>query len=67
MTTAANRVHVSLVERAPQVAMLRGRYDAHKLRLLERVEAKAEAHAPKVPPDKKALLADILARAKARG
>ena len=29
-------------------------------------EAKAEAHAPKVLPDKKALLADILARAKAR-
>jgi len=46
--------------------MLRGRYDAHKLRLLERVEAKAEAHAPKIAPDKKTLLADILARAKAR-
>jgi electron transport complex protein RnfB len=65
-TTVANRVHASLVERAPQVTMLRERYNAHKLRLLERVEAKAEAHAPKVAPDKKTLLADILARAKAR-
>ena len=66
VTTPANRVHASLAERASQSAMLRDRYDAHKRRLLERVEAKAEAHAPKVAPDKKTLLADILARAKAR-
>jgi electron transport complex protein RnfB len=64
--TPANRVHAKLGERAPQVTMLKRSYDAHKLRFLERAEAKAEVHAPKVMPDKKALLAAILAKAKAR-
>ena len=66
VVTPANRVHTTLYERAPQVAMLKRSYDAHKARFLERAEAKAEVHAPKVMPDKKALLAAILAKAKAR-
>ena len=66
VVTPANRVHETLDERAPQVAMLTRSYDAHKARFLERAEAKAEVHAPKVMPDKKALLAAILAKAKAR-
>ena len=66
VVTPANRVHTTLHERAPQVAMLKRSYDAHKARFLERAEAKAEVHAPKVMPDKKALLAAILAKAKAR-
>lgn len=66
VTTKANRVHAALEERAPQSARLKQRYGAHKLRLVERADAKTEAHAPKVAPDKKTLLADILARAKAR-
>lgn len=66
VATPANRVHETLDERAPQVAMLKRSYDAHKARFLERAEAKAEVHAPKVMPDKKALLAAILAKAKAR-
>ena len=66
VVTPANRVHSTLHERAPQVAMLKRSYDAHKARFLERAEAKAEVHAPKVMPDKKALLAAILAKAKAR-
>ena len=64
--TPANRVHATLDRRAPQVAMLKRSYDAHKARFLERAEAKAEVHAPKVMPDKTALLAAILAKAKAR-
>ena len=66
VVTAANRVHATLDDREPQSALLRQQYDAHKARFAERADAKAEAHAPKVLPDKKALLADILARAKAR-
>ena len=66
VVTPANRVHVALAARAPQVDTLRRSYDAHKARLLARAEAKVEAHAPKVKPDKKALLAEILAKAKAR-
>ena len=66
VVTPANRVHATLHERAPQVAMLKRSYDAHKARFLERAEAKAEVHAPKVMPDKKTLLAAILAKAKAR-
>jgi Na+-translocating ferredoxin:NAD+ oxidoreductase subunit B len=50
----------------PVVTTLKHSYDAHKLRFLQRAEAKAEVHAPKVMPDKKALLAAILAKAKAR-
>ena len=65
-TTPANRVHATLDARDAQASGLREQYRAHKTRLIERAEAKAEAHAPKVLPDKKALLADILARAKAR-
>jgi Na+-translocating ferredoxin:NAD+ oxidoreductase subunit B len=64
--TTANRVHTTLAERAAQVTVLKQSYDAHKARFLERAEAKAEVHAPKVMPDKKALLAAILAKAKAR-
>ncbi len=64
--TPANRVHATLDERALQVALLKRSYDAHKARFLERAEAKAEVHAPRVMPDKKALLAAILAKAKAR-
>ena len=66
VVTPASRVHPTLDERAPQVAMLKRLYDAHKARFLERSEAKAEVHAPKVMPDKKALLAAILAKAKVR-
>ena len=64
--TPSNLVYPSLDEREPQAALLRQQYQAHKTRFAERAEAKAEAHAPKVLPDKKTLLADILARAKAR-
>ena len=66
VVTPANHVHATLDERASQVEMLKRSYDAHKARFLERAEAKAEVHAPKVMPDKKALLAAILAKAKAR-
>ncbi len=66
VVTPANRVYTVLDVRGPQVSVLRQKYQAHKARFAERAEAKAEAHAPKVLPDKKALLADILARAKAR-
>ncbi|MBC7709739.1 MAG: RnfABCDGE type electron transport complex subunit B [Rhizobacter sp.] len=66
MVTPANRVHTTLDPRAAQATTLKRGYDAHKTRFLERAEAKAEAHAPKLMPDKKALLAAILARAKAR-
>lgn len=66
VATAANRVHLTLDDREPQASLLRQQYQAHKARFAERAEAKAEAHAPKVLPDKKTLLADILARAKAR-
>ena len=66
VATPANRVHATLVDREPQASVLRQQYQAHKARFDERAEAKAEAHAPKVLPDKKTLLADILARAKAR-
>lgn len=66
MVTPANRVHATLDERAAQEATLKRSYDAHKTRFLERAEAKAEVHAPKVMPDKQALLAQILAKAKAR-
>lgn len=66
MVTPANRVYATLDQRGAQVAMLKRAYDAHQTRFLERAEAKAEVHAPKVMPDKKALLAAILAKAKAR-
>ena len=66
VATAANRVYVTLDDREPQASVLRQQYQAHKVRFAKRAEAKAEAHAPKVLPDKKTLLADILARAKAR-
>ncbi len=66
IATPANRVHATLADREPQANLLRQQYHAHKARFAERAEAKVEAHAPKVLPDKKALLADILARAKAR-
>ena len=66
LVTPANRVHATLDQRAAQVAMLRRSYDAHKARFLQRAEAKAEIYAPKVMPDKQALLAAILAKAKAR-
>lgn len=64
--TPANRVHATLDDRKAQASLLRQQYQAHKARFGERAEAKAEAHAPKVLPDKRTLLADILARAKAR-
>ena len=64
--TPANRVHSTLDEQASQVEMLKRSYDAHKARFLDRAEAKTEVHGPKVMPDKKALLAAILAKAKAR-
>ncbi len=66
VATTANRVHVTLDDREPQATILRQQYQAHKARFAERADAKAEAHAPQVSPDKKTLLADILARAKAR-
>lgn len=66
LLTPANRVQGTLDDRAPQVAMLKRSYDAHKKRFLERAEARTEVHAPKGTPDKKALLAAILAKAKAR-
>ena len=66
VVTPANRVHALLDQRATQVAMLKRTYDAHKARFLQRAEAKAEVHAPKAMPNKKALLAAIMAKAKAR-
>jgi electron transport complex protein RnfB len=66
VVTPANRVFATLAARGQQSGLLKRAYAAHKARLLERAEAKAEAHAPKVAPDKKALLAEILAKAKAR-
>ena len=66
VATAANRVYPTLDAREPQSTVLRQQYQAHKTRFAGRAEAKAEAHAPKVLPDKKKLLADILARAEAR-
>ncbi len=66
VATPANRVHETLDAREPQAQRLRKQYQAHKARFAERAEAKVEAHAPKVLPDKKTLLADILARARAR-
>ncbi len=66
VATPANRVYATLDRRDPQANVLRRKYQSHKARFAERAEAKAEAHAPKVLPDKKTLLADILARAKAR-
>ena len=66
VATPSNLVYPSLDEREPQATLLRQQYQSHKTRFAERSEAKAEAHAPKVLPDKKTLLADILARAKAR-
>lgn len=64
--TPANRVFATLPARGQQSGLLKRTYEAHKARLVERAEAKAEVHAPKVAPDKKALLTEILARAKAR-
>lgn len=64
--TEANRVHASLTARAPQSSALRSKYLAHQRRYTERAEAKAAAHVPKPAIAKQALLADILARAKAR-
>ena len=66
VVTPSNRVHATLEARDGQAGLLRQQYQAHKVRFSERAEAKTEAHAPKVLPDKKTLLADILARAKAR-
>ena len=66
VTTPANRVYATLDLRGQQSGMLKRAYEAHKGRLIARTEARAEAHAPQVLPDKKTLLADILAKAKAR-
>ena len=66
VATPANRVYATLGDRESQANRLRQQYQAHKARFAERAAAKVEANAPKVLPDKKALLADILARAKAR-
>ncbi len=64
--TPANRVHDTLLARQPQASDLRKKYIAHQRRFAERAEARAAAHVPKPQSDKQALLADILARAKAR-
>lgn len=64
--TPANRVHDTLLARQPQASDLRKKYIAHQRRYAERAEAKAAAHVPKPQSDKRALLAEILARAKAR-
>lgn len=66
VVTPANCVHQTLEARSAQATLLRQNYGLHKARFAERTEAKVEAHAPKIMPDKRALLADILARAKAR-
>ena len=66
VVTPANRVYATLGDREAQGSFLRQQYQAHKVRFAERAEAKAAGHAPKVLPDKKALLADILSKAKAR-
>ena len=66
VVTPANRVYATLGERASQVAVLKRGYNAHKARFVQRAEAKAEVHAPKVMPDKRAMLATIMAKAKAR-
>jgi electron transport complex protein RnfB len=64
--TPANRVYVTLDARQVQADTLRTQYRAHQQRYAQRAEAKAAAHVPKPASDKQALLADILARAKAR-
>lgn len=64
--TPANQVHATLDAREPQASALRGKYVAHQRRYAERAAAKAAAHVPKPAQDKQTLLADILARAKAR-
>ncbi len=64
--TPANRVFATLASRGPQSGRLKRTYEAHKARLLARAEAQVAVHAPKVAPDKQAVLAEILARAKAR-
>lgn len=74
-TTFANRVHASLEARAAQTAWLRHRYAAHQARWVVRAEAGAagasDALAPAEavaddPAFKRAVLADALARARAR-
>lgn len=64
--TAANRVHDSLAARAPQAAALRHAYTAHQSRLAARKAAREAPTPAQAKPDKRALLAGILARAQAR-
>ena len=56
----------SLTARAHSRVHCAAKYLAHQRRYTERAEAKAAAHVPKPTTAKQALLADILARAKAR-
>ncbi|MFN3630217.1 MAG: RnfABCDGE type electron transport complex subunit B [Casimicrobiaceae bacterium] len=71
-TSFANRVHATLEARAAQTAWLRRRYAAHQARWMVREEAGAAdalasaGLAADDPALKRALLADVLARAKAR-
>ncbi len=64
--TPANRVHATLTARAPQATALRNQYLAHQRRYAARAAEKTAAHVPKPASDKQALLAAVLARAKAR-
>jgi len=66
VATPANRVHATLAARQPQAGALRDAYAAHKARLAARKDAKDAAHSPPPATDKRALLAGILERAKAR-
>jgi electron transport complex protein RnfB len=71
-TTFANRVHPTLEARAGQSGWLRARYAAHQVRWAAREEAgAADAFAPAEaaaddPDRRRALLAEVLARARAR-
>ncbi|MBL8311458.1 MAG: RnfABCDGE type electron transport complex subunit B [Burkholderiales bacterium] len=64
--SAANRVHTTLSAREPQADALRAQYRAHQRRYADRAAAKVAAPMPQPASNKQALLAEILARAKAR-
>jgi Na+-translocating ferredoxin:NAD+ oxidoreductase subunit B len=70
--TFANAFHATVTSRNEQAMRLRGAYEAHKTRFAARAEEGLSAMiesapvAPIAATDKKALLAEILAKAKAR-
>ncbi|MCC7068910.1 MAG: RnfABCDGE type electron transport complex subunit B [Burkholderiales bacterium] len=65
--TPANAVHATLEERGEQMRWLRARYEAHRARAGREGDVRTEP-APVAEPasDRRAFMADILARARAR-